>query len=414
MTHAPEVLLRASRPGRTRGIGLELYTAALANPGGAGGIWRRGLREARALHSAERRLVADALPALARQEAQLDRRLGTSEPLARWLGLLVSWGLDPAAASEAAEAEGLVGAAFTACGALDHPDDDLAVRASVPGRVADELRRALGDEAGIFLMASASRAPVVLRVPAGVRDGLVFALADEGAVATSLAPTGIALPAGTDVRALKPLRQVAWELQDEASQVVAGLVTARAGGRVLDLCAGAGGKSLAIAAQRRDLQVFATDVRQRPLDELQHRAKEAGLTIRTRQISPEGPLDLTPFDVVLVDAPCSGTGTWRRHPELRWRLGGLDDTTALQRAILRRAAPLVAPGGLLIYATCSVLPCEDEDVVADLLAHDPAWEVVTPDVPTAARAGAYVRTWPHRHGTDGFFAATLRRKETSA
>jgi 16S rRNA (cytosine967-C5)-methyltransferase len=392
-------LHRAAIPGRIRGIGLELYQRALASPHAAGGVLRRGLREARALHSRERRLVADLLYGLIRHQGRLDRTHGTADPLARWLGLLAHHGLDAAVAAEAWRAERDAPVpAFTpdldAALAGLPPDEALAAAASVPPAIAASLRRVFGDEAPRFVAASNERAPVVLRVGHRQRDLALERLRAAGLAAEpTVPPDGLRLPPGTDVQHHPALHGLSWELQDEASQRVAALLNPAPGQLVLDLCAGAGGKSLAIADRHPRARVAAWDIRPAALRELERRAHDARVRVRVG-------LPSEPVDHLLVDAPCTGTGTWRRHPELRWRLDDLAPTVDLQRRILDDAAPRVRPGGTLLYATCSVLPEEDEDQISSFILRHPEYEAVEPPL----------RTAPHTDGTDGFFAAKLRRR----
>jgi len=210
-------------------------------------------------------------------------------------------------------------------------------------------------------------------------------------------------------------------VMDEGSQLVAELVAPPPGGRVLDACAGAGGKTLALGALLAGKgRVLALDTDGKKLEELRRRARRAGLTnVEARPIK-EGPLGIKgQFDRVLVDAPCSGLGTLRRNPEARWRLtpADLDELPARQRAILERYAPLVAPGGRLVYATCTVDAAENDAVVdAFVRAHPDFTPVPAKEILGRARAlelgdGERLRLLPHVHGTDGFFAAVLRRTE---
>jgi 16S rRNA (cytosine967-C5)-methyltransferase len=187
---------------------------------------------------------------------------------------------------------------------------------------------------------------------------------------------------------------------DEGSQRIASLVLEATlpGTLVLDACAGAGGKTLALASGGRE--VLALDVREGALRELERRAARAGVTIATRRIDPDGPLpaDLPRAATVLVDAPCSGSGVLRRSPAQRF---GLDDRSlsthrARQEGILDRMSALVLPGGRLVYATCSVLREEDEEVVGAFLARHARFSLASEH-----------HLWPHRDGTDGFYAAVL-------
>ncbi len=197
-------------------------------------------------------------------------------------------------------------------------------------------------------------------------------------------------------------------------------------GLVVDACAGAGGKTLALAAALGNKgRVVAADVDRRKLTELKRRAKRAGATnVQSVILDADGdyPAPLTRLegaaDRVLVDAPCTGIGALRRNPEARWRMteGDLDRMPALQLEIARRALSLVAPGGRLIYATCTLLRAENEAVVDALLAEYPLLELMpAKKVWGADRAalvcdptGSYLKVDPHTHGTDGFFAAVLR------
>jgi 16S rRNA (cytosine967-C5)-methyltransferase len=207
------------------------------------------------------------------------------------------------------------------------------------------------------------------------------------------------------------------EVQDASSQALADAIAALAPpeARLLDLCAGRGGKSLALAAARPDLHIVATDLSVGRLSELPARATRAGarrLVVRP-ELAAQGLGGTPPFELVLADAPCTGAGTLRRHPELRLRdaAAALRDAVAAQREVLRSAWEKTAPGGLLIYATCSVVADENETQVAAFVAATPdacMAQLVAPDAPNATPAGA-LRFWPQRHGTDGFFAAAIRR-----
>ena len=207
------------------------------------------------------------------------------------------------------------------------------------------------------------------------------------------------------------------EVQDASSQALADAISAIAPpeARLLDLCAGRGGKSLALAAARPDLHIDATDLSVGRLSELPARAARAGarrLSVRP-EIAAQGLRDIPPFELVLADAPCTGVGTLRRHPELRLRdaAAALGEAVAAQREVLRSAWQKTAPGGLLIYATCSVLADENEAQVDAFVAatSEARLEPLLPQgAPNATSSGA-LRFWPQHHGTDGFFAAAIRR-----
>jgi 16S rRNA (cytosine967-C5)-methyltransferase len=218
------------------------------------------------------------------------------------------------------------------------------------------------------------------------------------------------------------------EIQDEGSQLVALMADARPGQEVVDFCAGAGGKTLAMAAAMNNKgRVIASDVLANRLNRAKERFRRAGVhNIQTHPITGETDPWIKRhkgrFDRVLVDAPCSGTGTWRRNPDQRWRsLGpGLADLIPLQGRLLQSASRLVKPGGRLIYATCSMLPAENEDHAEAFLSANPdftlvpsadvwrtaVWPEGGPEVPTEP----YLRLTPATHDTDGFFAALFERK----
>ena len=238
-----------------------------------------------------------------------------------------------------------------------------------------------------------------------------------------MAPYGIRLAQRLSLASLPMLKSGEVEIQDEGSQLVAMLVDARPGERVVDFCAGAGGKTLAIAAQMHNKgHVIACDVNEGRLERSSERFRRAGFhNVETRLLSSETDRWVKRhklgFDRVLVDAPCSGTGTWRRNPDARWRpLGegqGLDNLVPLQARILASAARLVKPGGRLVYATCSMLGEENEEQVAAFLGVNPAFHAVplreaAPQLSNSAHPD-YLSLTPARHDTDGFFAAVLQR-----
>lgn len=289
-----------------------------------------------------------------------------------------------------------------------------------------ELQRAFGDDLLDEMRALQPRAPIDLRVNTlkSTRADLITQLHAEGydAVAAPHSPFAIRIPAGASgLEKTQAFASGAFELQDEASQIAALLVDARPGVRVLDLAAGGGGKALAIAAQmQNEGEILAFDDNPSRLKPLHERAARAGATGINIAETRGGPLwGDGRFDRVLVDAPCSGTGTWRRQPELRWRLTP-ERLSGLQKAqawLLDDGARHAKPGGRLIYATCSLLRCENEDQIAAFLAcHSdfavlPAREVWRESIGTEPPPGMaqFFRATPLTTGTDGFFTAVLRR-----
>ena len=293
------------------------------------------------------------------------------------------------------------------------------------------------DEAAQLAAALGQRAPMTVRANplgggGGGADELVAELAAAGLAAHrgQLASAAVIVDTRTNLFALDAFRRGRFEAQDEGSQLVAELVAPPPRSRAVDYCAGAGGKTLALAALLGNRgRVLACDVDARKLGELRRRARRAGATnIQTVELAGEPSSALPPplarieggSERVLVDAPCSGIGALRRNPEARWRLvpDDLERLPALQLAIARRALDLVAPGGRLVYATCTALRAENQAVVEKLLSERSGLELVPiKDVWGSARAapiadssGAFLELLPHRHGCDGFFAAVLRRR----
>ncbi|MFV3075622.1 RsmB/NOP family class I SAM-dependent RNA methyltransferase [Niveispirillum fermenti] len=311
---------------------------------------------------------------------------------------------------------------------LDHPSQDEVVRAEVPDWAEPAMRATFGDRFLAEASAMLGEAPLDLRVNPvkATRDEALKALADAGikATPTSLSPVGLRLAGRAPIMALDAYKSGMIEIQDEGSQLVAFMADARPGMQVVDFCAGAGGKTLAIAAMMDNKgRVVATDVLEGRLIRAKERFRRAGLhNIETRAIKTERDPWVKrhkgKFDRVVVDAPCSGTGTWRRNPDSRWRpMGpGLGDLVPLQASILDSAARLVRPGGRLVYATCSLLREENEgQVEAFLAAHADFTLLPVADAWPAAWGSPPVSTdmlrlTPLRHDTDGFFAAVLERR----
>jgi 16S rRNA (cytosine967-C5)-methyltransferase len=295
-------------------------------------------------------------------------------------------------------------------------------RYEFPEFLAPELARGLGASFAANMEAMQARAAVDLRVNTlkATRDEVLKRLWEDGIDAhpTSYAPYGIRIATQDGLAILRrhPIFEDGFfEFQDEAGQIAAGLAQAVPGMRVLDLAAGAGGKALALAADMLNRgEIVASDIHAPRLLQIGQRAGRAGVTIiRTQTNTPEGH-----FGVVFVDAPCSGSGTWRRQPEQKWRLTPerLIELAALQDQLLDTGAARVQPGGRLVYATCSLLALENDDRIEAFRARHPeftlrradeAWDGA--DVPGM---GEFFRATPATTGTDGFFAAILERSGT--
>lgn len=303
----------------------------------------------------------------------------------------------------------------------------LHVQGEYPQWLEPQLRRAFGEQLLEEMRALQSRAPIDLRVNTlKASPGEVLTqLRAEGYEASHArhAPFAIRIPPGASgLDKTQAFASGAFELQDEASQIAALLVDAAPGMRVLDVAAGAGGKSLAIAARmRNEGEIVAFDDNPSRLKPLPVRASRAGATCIAIAEKRGGPKwGGGKFDRVLVDAPCSGTGTWRRQPELRWRLTAerLASLEKTQAWLLEDGARHTKPGGRLIYATCSLLPCENNDQIAAFLARHsdfaifPAREVWRESIGAALPPGMdeFFRATPLTTGTDGFFTAALERQ----
>jgi 16S rRNA (cytosine967-C5)-methyltransferase len=379
--------------------------------------------------SKDRAAIGERVFAIYRRRASFAWRMGSESPRALAIASLLSEGV---------EADGIA-ALFTGQGYGPAPltDDEqaaiarapegampLAVRGEIPPFLESELARAFGDDLAAELEAMLARASIDLRVNTlkTSRAALRSALESEGFAAadTPFAPDGLRLTGDVApaLRRLPLYESGAFEFQDEAAQIASALCDARPGQRILDLAAGAGGKALAFAAAMENRgEIVACDVRAAALKELETRAARAvAAIIRTRIVPAEMPKGT--FDAVFVDAPCSGSGTWRRQPELKWKLtpARLEELTAQQDALLDQAAGLVKPGGRLVYATCSVLPVENEDRVGQFLARHADFRVKDaaacwnrPVVPPGL--ARFFNASPLKTATDGFFAAVLARPE---
>lgn len=280
----------------------------------------------------------------------------------------------------------------------------------MPAWIADELSPLIDDRDALL-----ERAPLDLRVHAIKGDH--EALANElDAEPTPHSPWGLRLPADTKIDDLPAYRAGIIEVQDEGSQLIALACEPKAGDTLLDLCAGAGGKALALAAMEPAARLIASDVDRRRLSQFAPRAERAGADIEALLLDPpreaEGLSALQgQCDLVLVDAPCSGAGTWRRNPEGRWRLtpARLDALSQLQERVLDLGAACVKPGGRLVFATCSILTREGAGQVESFLSRHS--DFVSEDVLdfVGRKSGPGRLLTPGHDGTDGFFIARLRR-----
>jgi 16S rRNA (cytosine967-C5)-methyltransferase len=291
--------------------------------------------------------------------------------------------------------------------------EEPGLASTMPGWLVPELSPLVAEAEWPALL---ERAPLDLRVNASraSRDDIVSQF--DGAEPTPLSPWGVRLAPDSRVDDHPAYAAGLIEVQDEGSQLIALACLPQDGQRILDLCAGAGGKSLALAAAARRATILGTDSNRARLSKLAPRAERAGAQIETRLLSPPKELDVLAdwrgaADVVLVDAPCSGSGTWRRNPEGRWRLtpDRLERLVGTQRRLLAIASELVKPGGHLVYAVCSLLSREGAGQI-DLFLRDHSSWISEPMPIAAGRAdGAGQLLTPGHDRTDGFFVARLKR-----
>ena len=378
-------------------------------------------RQRRFAGSKDRRAIAELVFSVTRRRARLAHRMAGQTPRA----LVIAWLLEQGEGIDALFGGGYGPAPLTpderaAIATAPPPEPDW-VQGEYPPWLEPELARRFGDRLLMEMTGFIGRAPTDIRVNTlkSDRDAVIAALANQGLVAAPMshAPHGIRIDGeAANLTGSALFESGAFEFQDEAAQLASELAVARPGMRVLDLAAGAGGKSLALAAAMQNRgEIVACDVRGEALFELEKRATRAGATIiKTLPLDHAQPAGL--FDLVFLDAPCSGTGTWRRQPELRWRLTPerLADLTRLQDRLLDQAAGLVKPGGRLVYATCSVLPVENQDRVAGFLGRHPGFMALNLAENWAGPAlpglGRDFQASPASTGTDGFYCAGLFRK----
>ncbi|WP_375766449.1 RsmB/NOP family class I SAM-dependent RNA methyltransferase [Archangium gephyra] len=404
------------------------------------------LRHKRNLYSNERRAVAERVYALLRRQLTVDFLLERAHKgFSRLdktrqdvLRLATSRILHGEPLDVVARTSGLTGSQADALAALPEAaralealprDKRFPIAASLPDFLATHFRAVFGDDAERAAEAMNERAPLTARLNGfkGTREQLRTMLEREGvpSTPTPLSPLGVFLDTRTNAFSLEAFREGWFELQDEGSQLLGMLVDAPPT-KVVDACAGAGGKTLQLAVQMKNRgDLHALDIEEWRIDELRKRTRRAGVhNVRTQVIPPEGAEADEAIaslkgkaDRVLVDAPCSGTGTFRRKPDARYRLTPemLVDHVAKQKRLLERFSQMVKPGGRLIYGTCSVLREENEQVVEDFLARHPDYSVrpvaeqLGPELGAKVGPGPFLRLAPHLHGTDGFFGAILVR-----
>jgi len=413
-----------------------LLTLLLQFEGPADAIMSRHFKADRQLGSRDRSMVAEAAFDALRHLASLRWVMQTADParaprLAALIVLARQYGLDSIAPRALRGDERAVKGALET--KLGHAPP--AVQAEVPQWLLEKVTAQYPDATELFA-ALAMPAPLDLRVNtlkadrAGILTELCSATrlhAPLPARATPYSPDAIRLQEKPALTRWPLYQDGLIEVQDEGSQLVARLVAPKRGEMVVDFCAGAGGKTLALGALMRSTgRIYAFDVHARRLAGLGPRLSRSGLSnVHPAAIASENDLRVKrlsgKIDRVLVDAPCSGTGTLRRNPDLKWRFDAseLERLNGVQLAVLGGAARMLKPGGRLVYSTCSVLEQENQGIVAQFLAAHPDFSVVEAApilaaqdiiIDHAARFAPWFVMLPHLHASDGFFAAVLERR----
>ncbi len=437
-------------PGARLAAAIELLEAMAADARPADQAVAAYFRSRRYAGAKDRRAVTDLVYAVLRNRARLDwcaeRAGGDAEdgapsPRRRALAaLILHQGMEPDAVAVLCSGSGYdpppLNPDETALltrlqgQALDHPQQPPWVRHEVPQWLYAKFEGAFGAAAERELAALAGEAPLDLRVNTLKTDRAAAraVLAEGGieAAPTPISPVGLRVAGRRALTGSRAYRGGLVEVQDEASQAAALLTGARPGMTVVDLCAGAGGKTLALAATMQGSgRLIALDLDPARLDRMAPRLRRAGVTVERRPLDDPGDPWLDSLagrcERVLVDAPCSGSGVWRRQPDARWRLTpeALRDYCAAQADALDAAAGLVAPGGRLVYATCSLLPEENQDQAARFLTARPDFAALDPaplwaeflNGPCPSCDGGVLLS-PARSGTDGFFIALFEQRSS--
>ncbi|MBI1214162.1 MAG: MFS transporter [Alphaproteobacteria bacterium] len=419
-------------PGARLAAAIEILTEIFARAAAADRVLTSWGRTHRFAGSKDRAAIADRVYTVLRRRNECAYRMDDDSPRALVIGSLAVEGLTSAAVDPLLQDGPHAPGALTQVerAALEHtlpPPAEPWVRLNYPQWLDHELQQAFGARLETEVRALNGRAPLDLRVNSlkAKRDHVLAELARDGvnAAPCRYAPMGLRVASGLDAKVAKldAYQSGRVEIQDEASQIAVLLAGAKAGDIAIDLAAGAGGKSLALAAtMRNEGRVLACDVDAARLTPLAERAARAGAKI----IEAAGdPYSLARpgngADVVFVDAPCSSSGTWRRNPEAKWTLtpARLDEHRAAQRQLLDRANELCASNGRIVFATCSVLPSEGPVQVEAFLERHRGWSVKhATDIWTASTnvapptgLGRFGALSPAQDGTDGFFVAVLGR-----
>ncbi len=407
-----------------------LLASILNGPSAADKAMERYFREHRELGVRDRGAVAETVYGALRRLAMLRHVAGAEAPASALIAVFMLMnGLSARALEQAGypNREGFeartLAERLRQSSAADVP---LEARTNLPTWLLERLLAQLGEAEVVQLAESLNQpAPLDLRVNTlkADRDAVRARLAAEGHMLepTPYSPLGLRRADRAPLFKTASFQEGWYEVQDEGSQLLGLLLEPKRREMVVDFCAGAGGKTLELGALMANSgTLYAFDVMSKRLEKLKPRLARAGLdNVRSVVIAHERDDRVRRLagkaDRVLVDAPCSGTGTVRRNPDIKWRPLDIEEMTTTQARILESAANLVKPGGRLVYATCSLLREENEDVVNAFLASHEQFHLVPVGEILARRnipltdMGEMLRLYPHRHGTDGFFAAVLER-----
>ena len=393
----------------------------------ADAVVSRYFREHRELGHADRAFVAETVFAVLRRGRSLEARcagkLSDRNRLLAALAVTRGWSQrELAPVLKASEEEWLAAAKAM-------PESELppAVRCDLPDWLYNALAAQLGAEEVLTLAQALNQpAPLDLRVNTVKtnREAVLARLAEDGiaAVPGTLSPMAVRLREKPALAKHPLFLEGAFEVQDEGSQLLGYLLEPKRGEMVVDFCAGAGGKTLLLGALMKNTgRLYAFDVSDKRLANLKPRLARSGLSnVHPARIEHERDTKIKRLagkvDRVLVDAPCSGLGTLRRNPDLKWRQSedSVAELTVKQAAILDAAAKLVRPGGRVVYATCSLLTAENDAIVEAFLVRHPEFTLTSASGVLAKQGieldGDFLRLLPHQHNTDGFFAAILDKK----
>jgi 16S rRNA (cytosine967-C5)-methyltransferase len=414
-------------------LSTELIRAVLKLEAPADAVVSSFFRRHRELGPRERQTLAETAYAVLRERLKWQHLAqsagaGAAGPMERRLAMLAWQGSDTylRGALEPTESDWL-----GRCRGVEPTALPEKLRHNMPDWLASALQREMGEGFWALVESLSQTAPLDLRVNThkARREEVQPALQEAGieSTPTPYSPWGLRVKGKPALHKLPLFIRGDVEVQDEGSQMLALLTEARRGEMVVDFCAGAGGKTLALGAMMRNTgRLYAFDVSAHRLDALKPRLARSGLSnVHPAAIAHERDERIKrlagKIDRVLVDAPCSGLGTLRRNPDLKWRHSPqtLEEMRTRQAAILASAARLLKPGGRLVYATCSLLRAENEDIVADFALQNkefapvPVADVLRhQNVPQVGSLvdNDYLRLWPYRHATDGFFAAVWQRK----